>query len=214
MSLTLIIGNKNYSSWSMRAALVLELTEEPYAEVRIPLYQQASRARLLSHSPTGKVPVLLTEEGPIWDSLAIAEYLAETYGECHLWPRGEYARAVARSVCAEMHSGFAALRSHLPMDLRRRPKPLALPLPATVREDIGRICALWADCRQRFGADGAFLFGHAGIADAFYAPVAARLRGYAVALPEPAAAYVETLYQWPAFQRWYQAALQETETIE
>lgn len=214
MSLTLIIGNKNYSSWSMRAALVLELTEEPYTEVRIPLYQQASRARLLSHSPTGKVPVLLTEEGPIWDSLAIAEYLAETYGECHLWPRGEYARAVARSVCAEMHSGFAALRSHLPMDLRRQPKPLAQALPAAVQEDIGRICALWVDCRQRFGADGAFLFGHAGIADAFYAPVAARLRGYAVALPEPAAAYVETLYQWPAFQRWYQAALQESETIE
>jgi len=214
MSLTLIIGNKSYSSWSMRAALVLDLSGEPYTEVRIPLHRQEGRSRLLSHSPTGKVPVLLTEEGPVWDSLAIAEYLAETYGESHLWPRGEYARAVARSVCAEMHSGFVALRSYLPMDLRRSPRPQALPLPVAVQEDIARICALWADCRQRFGADGAFLFGHAGIADAFYAPVAARLRGYAVALPEPAAAYVETLYQWPAFQRWYQAAQQEMETIE
>lgn len=214
MPLTLIIGNKNYSSWSMRAALVMEMTGEPYTEVRIPLYQQASRARLLSHSPTGKVPVLLTEEGPVWDSLAIAEYLAESYSECHLWPRGEYARAVARSVCAEMHSGFAALRSHLPMDLRRRPRSLTAPLPIAVQEDIGRICALWADCRQRFGSDGAFLFGHASIADAFYAPVAARLHGYSVPLSEPAATYVETIYQWPAFQRWYQAALQETETIE
>lgn len=208
MSLTLIIGNKNYSSWSMRAALVLDLTEEPYEEQRIPLFRPESRARLQAASPNGKVPVLLTEEGPIWDSLAIAEYLAETYSEFHLWPRGEYARALARSICAEMHSGFSALRSHLPMDLKREPK--ALKLPADAQADIARVCAIWADCRQRFGQDGPFLFGHASIADAFYAPVAARLRGYAVELPAEAAAYVETIYQWPAFQRWYRAALEET----
>lgn len=208
MSLTLIIGNKNYSSWSMRAALVLELTEEPYEERKIPLFRPESRARLLAESPNGKVPVLLTEEGPVWDSLAIAEYLAETFSEFHLWPRGEYARAVARSICAEMHSGFAALRSHLPMDLKRTPKAVALPADALA--DIDRICVLWTDCRERFGQDGPFLFGHASIADAFYAPVAARLRGYAVPLPAEAAAYVETIYQWPAFQRWYRAALEET----
>jgi len=211
MPLTLVIGNKNYSSWSMRAALVLDLAEVAYEELRIPLYRQDSRALLMQHSPTGKVPVLLTEEGPVWDSLAIAEYLAEACAESHLWPRGEYARAVARSVCAEMHAGFAALRSQLPMDLRRKPQGVAL--SSDSRADIDRVCSIWADCRQRFGADGDYLFGHASIADAFYAPVAARLRGYAVPLPAVAAEYVDTIHRWPAFQRWYQAALQETETI-
>ena len=207
MSLKLVIGDKNYSSWSLRAALALDLTGEPYEEILERLYRPDSRARLLSHSPTGKVPVLLTEEGPVWDSLAIAEYLAERFPEAHLWPRGQYARALARSVCAEMHSGFVALRSHLSMDLARD-QALA-ELPAEAQADIDRVCRLWADCRQRFGQDGAFLFGHASIADAFFAPVAARLRSYRVALPAEAAAYVETIYQWPAFRRWYQAALQE-----
>lgn len=207
----LVIGNKNYSSWSLRAALVLELTEEPYEELRIPLYQPDSRARLLAESPAGKVPVLQTEEGPVWDSLAIAEYLAERFAESHLWPRGQYARAVARAVCAEMHSGFVALRSHLPMDLKCN-QPLAR-IPDEAAADIARVCALWADCRARFGQDGPFLFGHASIADAFYAPVAARFRSYAVELPAEAAAYVETIYRWPAFQRWYQAALEETEKL-
>ena len=207
MALQLVIGDKNYSSWSLRAALALELAEEPYDEVLVRLYQPDSRARLLGHSPTGKVPVLLTEGGPVWDSLAIAEYLAERFPEAHLWPRGEYARALARSICAEMHSGFAALRSHLPMDLARD-QALAK-MPDEAQADIDRICALWADCRERFGQDGPYLFGHASVADAFYAPVAARLRSYRVVLPTAAAAYVETVHQWPAFQRWQQAALQE-----
>ncbi|SIS23637.1 glutathione S-transferase [Aquipseudomonas alcaligenes] len=209
MSLKLVIGDKNYSSWSLRAALALDLTGEPYEEILERLYRPDSRARLLSHSPTGKVPVLLTEEGPVWDSLAIAEYLAERFPEAHLWPRGQYARALARSVCAEMHSGFVALRSHLSMDLAR--DQALTELPAEAQADIDRVCRLWADCRQRFGQDGAFLFGHASIADAFFAPVAARLRSYRVALPAEAAAYVETIYQWPAFRRWYQAALQEVQ---
>lgn len=208
MSLTLIIGDKKHSSCSMRAALALELTEESYGERQIPLFCSEGRARLLTESPSGKVPVLLTEEGPIWDSLAIAEYLAETFGEFHLWPRGAYARAVARSVCAELHSGFAALQSQLPMALGCRPQTKVL--SAEVQADIERICTLWADCRQRFGADGPFLFGHASIADAFYAPVAARLHGYVVPLPAVAEAYVKTIYQWPAFLRWYRAALGET----
>lgn len=209
MALQLVIGDKNYSSWSLRAALALELAGEPCDELLVRLYQPDSRARLLEHSPTGKVPVLLTEEGPVWDSLAIAEYLAERFPEAHLWPRGQYARALARSICAEMHSGFAALRSHLPMDLARD-QALA-ELPDAAQADIDRICAIWADCRERFGQDGPYLFGHASIADAFYAPVAARLRSYRVVLPTAAAAYVETLYRWPAFQRWYRAALQEVQ---
>ncbi|MCG4451917.1 MULTISPECIES: glutathione S-transferase family protein [unclassified Pseudomonas] len=207
MSLVLIIGDKTYSSWSLRAALAMELAEAPYSEVLIPLDRPDTRARILAHSPTGKVPLLQTEEGPVWDSLAIGEYLAESYPEAYLWPRGEYARAVARSVCAEMHSGFAALRAHLPMDLKR---DQALDeMPADAEADIRRICALWAECRGNFGEGGPFLFGHASLADAFFAPVAARLRSYRVALPEVAAAYVATVYQWPAFQRWFQAAQEE-----
>lgn len=208
MALQLVVGDKNYSSWSLRAALAVDLSGAACDEVLVRLFQPDSRARLLRYSPTGKVPVLVTEQGPIWDSLAIVEYLAETYPDAQLWPRDSYARAVARSVCAEMHSGFIALRSHLPMDLARD-QALA-ETPADVAADIARICALWADCRGRFGSGGEFLFGQLSIADAFYAPVAARLRSYRVELPEVAAAYVESLYRWPAFERWYQAALQES----
>jgi glutathione S-transferase len=212
MSLTLIIGNKNYSSWSLRAALVLALTGVRCQERRIVLGQPETQARLREFSPSGKVPVLFTELGPVWDSLAIAEYLAERFPEAHLWPRGEYGRALARSMCAEMHSGFVALRTHLPMDLKRQAE--LTDLPSDARVDIERMCALWLSCRQRFGADGPFLFGHASIADAFFAPVAARFHSYAVELPPVAADYVAIIYQWPAFQRWYRAALQETETLE
>ena len=207
MALQLVIGDKNYSSWSLRAALAVELAGVECEEVLVRLYQPDSRAQLLRHSPSGKVPVLLTEHGPVWDSLAIAEYLAERYPEAQLWPQAPQARALARSVCAEMHSGFSALRSHLPMDLARD-KALT-ELPDAAQADIDRICAIWADCRERFATSGNYLFGQASIADAFFAPVAARLRSYHVALPTTAAAYVETIYRWPAFRRWYQAALQE-----
>ncbi len=209
MSLTLVIGNKNYSSWSLRAWLALELAGAPFEEVLVSLYGPESRRQLLQHSPTGKVPVLKSEDGVIWDSLAIAEYLAERFPEAHLWPRGQAARALARSVCAEMHSGFVALRSHMPMDLRRD-QALAQ-VPADALADIERVCALWQTCREQYGQDGDFLFGHASIADAFFAPVAARLYSYRVVLPAAAQAYVNSIYQWPAFQRWYQAGLQETE---
>lgn len=207
MTLNLIIGNKRYSSWSLRAALALELSGAPYTEQVIALDRPDTQARIREHSPTGKVPLLKTEEGPVWDSLAIGEYLAERFPEAHLWPRGQYARAVARSVCSEMHSGFVGLRTHLPMDLKRD-EALA-EMPDDARADIQRVCALWAECRARFGQDGPFLFGHASLADAYFAPVAARLRSYQVDLPEVAAAYVATVYQWPAFQRWYQVALKE-----
>lgn len=210
MPLTLVIGNKNYSSWSLRAWLALELAGVDYDEQLVQLYGADSRRQLMQHSPTGKVPVLKCEDGVIWDSLAIAEYLAERFPEAHLWPRGLAARALARSVCAEMHSGFVPLRSHLPMNLQRN-QALA-ELPAEAAADIARVCALWQECRQRFGQDGPYLFGHASIADAFYAPVAARLRSYQVVLPAEAEAYVNTIYQWPAFQRWYRAGLQESES--
>ncbi|MFZ3153506.1 glutathione S-transferase family protein [Pseudomonas sp.] len=207
MSLTLVIGDKTYSSWSLRAALALELTGVAYAEQLITLDRPDTRTLILQHSPTGKVPLLISDDGAIWDSLAIAEYLAECFPAAQLWPQARDARALARSACAEMHSGFVALRSHLPMDLKRN-QALA-EIPADAVADIQRICALWAECKQRFGKEGGFLFGQPCLADAFFAPVAARLRSYQVALPAAAAAYVETIYQWPAFQRWYQAAQEE-----
>lgn len=207
MSLTLFIGDKTYSSWSLRASLALELSGAAYSEQLIALNRADTRARILEHSPTGKVPLLLSEDGAIWDSLAIAEYLAECFPAARLWPQARDARALARSVCAEMHSGFVALRSHLPMDLKRNQALTEIPADAVA--DIQRICAIWAECRQRFAQEGGFLFGQPTLADAFYAPVAARLRSYQVALPAGAAAYVETIYQWPAFQRWYQAAQEE-----
>lgn len=207
MSLTLVIGDKTYSSWSLRAALALELTGAPYAEQLITLNRPDTRAQILQHSPTGKVPLLISDDGAIWDSLAIGEYLAECFPAAQLWPQARAARALARSACAEMHSGFVALRSHLPMDLKRN-QALA-EIAADAVADIQRICALWAECRQRFGQGSGFLFGQPSLADAFFAPVAARLRSYQVALPAEAAAYVETIYQWPAFQRWYQAAQEE-----
>lgn len=207
MALSLVIGDKTYSSWSLRAALALELSGAPYTEQLIRLNQPDTRTLILEHSPTGKVPLLKTAEGAIWDSLAISEYLAETFPEAHLWPRGAYARAIARSVCAEMHSGFVPLRTAMPMDLSR--DEALSEVPADVLPDIERISAIWARCRREFGPDGPYLFGHGSVADAFFAPVAVRFRGYRAALSAEAAAYVETIYQWPAFQRWQQAAREE-----
>lgn len=208
MSLELVIGNKNYSSWSLRGWLLVELSGATYQETLVPLFRADTHARLLEHSPTAKVPVLKTKDaGVIWDSLAIAEYLAERFPEVALWPRDVAARAMARSVCAEMHSGFGALRSHMPMDMQRN-APLAS-VADDVKHDIQRVVALWAGCRERFGQGGPYLFGEVSIADAYFAPVASRLRSYGVQLPADAAAYVDTIFQWPAFQRWLQAALKE-----
>lgn len=151
MALTIVIGNRNDSSWSLRGWLALRMSGAAFDEILVPLGRPDSRERILQYSPTGKVPLLKSEDGDIWDSLAIAEYLAERFPEAHLWPRGEAARALARSVCAEMHSGFAALRGELPMDLRRQ-QPL-VELSEATRQDIQRICEAWADCRRRFGQD-------------------------------------------------------------
>lgn len=207
MSLTLIIGSKNLSSWSLRGWLAMQLTGAEFEEILIPLGGQDTTRRIREHSPSGKVPALKCEHGLIWDSLAIAEYLAERFPEAHLWPRGEAARALARSVCAEMHSGFVALRSHMPMDIQRN-QPL-VDVPEAVEADIARVVELWSLCRQQFGQDGPFLFGHASIADAFYAPIATRLRSYCVTLPIEAQNYVDAIYAWPAFRPWLDAAMVE-----
>lgn len=208
MSLHLIIGDKRYSSWSLRPWLVLDMTGAPFTDQVIRLNLPDTRENILKYSPTGKVPALQCEHGTIIDSLAICEYLVERFPDVDLWPRDISARAQARSACAQMHSGFMSLRSNMPMDLRQD-QALEV-IPVDTQADIDRIVALWAECRKAAREDGPFLFGRPSIADAFFAPVAIRLRTYRVALPDEALAYIETIYQWPAFQRWQQAGLEES----
>lgn len=207
MNLHLIIGDKLYSSWSLRAALALAITGQRYTEQLVRLNQPDSRQHLLQHSSTGKVPLLKTEHGTIADSLAIAEYLNDCFPDAKLWPADMAARAQARSACAQMHSGFFGLRGNLPFDLSRDQAWPQMPAEALV--DIERIVALWAECREASTQVGPYLFGRLTLADAFFAPVAVRLRTYQVALPAEALAYIEAIYQWPAFQAWQRAALEE-----
>jgi glutathione S-transferase len=209
---TIYIGNKNYSSWSLRGWLALKQTGAAFTEVLIPLREATTRAEILRHSPSGRVPALHRGDVVVWDSLAIGEYLAEIFPGKQLWPEEPRARAVARAVSAEMHSGFAALRAHLPMNMRSSfPNRGVTP---EVQADINRIMALWRDCRKRFGADGAFLFGHFTVADAMYAPVVSRFRTYKVELEEEAERYVEAVWALPALQEWLAAARNEPMIIE
>jgi glutathione S-transferase len=206
--LTLYIGNKNYSSWSLRAWLALKHVGTPFKEVVIPLDGPGARtAEILPHSPSGKVPALRYGEMVVWDSLAIGEYLAEEFHQAHLWPSERIARATARSASAEMHSGFPNLRSQLPMNIRRHPFELAR--SSEVESEIGRIVSLWGECRRRFGAAGPFLFGKFTLADAMFAPVATRFRTYRVPLDEGASAYVDAIYEHPAMREWIEAARHE-----
>ena len=207
MSYHLIIGDKLYSSWSLRGALALELAGASYTEELIKLNQPDTRERLLKYSPTAKVPLLKTEHGTIADSLAIAEYLAEQFPAAGLWPKDIAARAQARSACAQMHSGFFALRGNMPFDLSHD-APLS-PMPSDVQAEVERMRALWAECRAAATQAGPFLFGTASLADAFFAPIAVRLRTYQVPLPAIDSAYVDTIYQWPAFKAWHAAGLEE-----
>ncbi|MDX1575692.1 MAG: glutathione S-transferase family protein [Kiloniellales bacterium] len=210
----IVLGNKNYSSWSLRGWLALKRCGVAFDEEVIPLYQDDWRARLLAVSPAGKVPVLLHGERTVWDSLAIVEYLAELFPEAGLWPDETGARALARAVSAEMHAGFAALRDDMPMNFRGDvDAPRAPRGGAAVEADIARVVELWRDCRARFGAGGPFLFGAFSAADAFYAPVAARFAAYHVDLPAPAADYRDTVLAWPDVEEWRQATIAETWVI-
>jgi len=211
-ALTLVIGNKNYSSWSMRPWLLLRQAGIPFAEVRIPLYLPESAAPLAAWSPSGKVPALHDGDIRVWDSLAICEYLNERFPDKQLWPRDAAARAVARSVSAEMHAGFGALREHMSMNIRAR-YPGKGRTPECIA-DIERILAIWTDCRARFGGHGDFLFGRFSIADAMYAPVVLRFQTYGVALEGAAKDYAEAVRALPALQAWVADAVAETERIE
>jgi len=208
-ALTLVIGNKNYSSWSLRPWLAMKHVGIPFTEIRLPLYQADSKRRILEHSPAGKVPVLKDGAVTVWDSLAILEYLAERFPDRKLWPRDPAARAGARSVSAEMHSGFAALRAHMPMNLRNSyPGRGRTP---EVEEDIARVTALWSE--RLAPAAGPFLFGAFSNADAMFAPVATRFITYSVILPAVCRRYVDTLMALPAMQAWYADARAEPEAI-
>lgn len=208
---TLVIGNKNYSSWSLRPWLILRQANIPFTEIRIPLDTPQTHDQIRQYSPSGKVPVLLTAETTIWDSLAIAEYLAEQYPDAHLWPELSSVRAIARSVSAEMHSSFAALRQNLSMDIRAHYQPRVFSPP--VQADIDRITQIWQACREHYGAGGPFLFGTWTIADAMYVPVALRFVTYGVVLDTICQAYLEALLTVPALQDWIKAAEQETEVL-
>lgn len=212
MALTLVIGNKNYSSWSMRPWMALKGAGIAFDEVLIPLYTgEADKRRILAVTPSGKVPALIDGDITVWDSLAIIEYAAERFPEARLWPQDRAARAHARAISAEMHSGFAALRSECGMNIHRPVKARALSDAA--HADIARVQQIWTDCRARYGAGGPYLFGAFTAADAMYAPVVHRFRTYAIEVDGPARAYMAAMQDHPAFRAWTEAALAETLVI-
>lgn len=205
----LVIGNKNYSSWSLRPWLALRKAGVRFDEVNIPLQHPDTATRIAEYSPSGRVPVLIDGDRRIWDSLAILEYLAEDYP--WLWPEARSARAFARSACAEMHSSFTAMRTHLSMNCRAQDRTFP-PTPA-ILADIERICALWMECRTRFGQGGDWLFGQFTNADAMFAPVVFRFDTYGVALPPACEAYCEHVLSDPDVRAWGAAAIAEPDVI-
>jgi glutathione S-transferase len=204
---TLVLGNKNYSSWSVRAWLAAKQTGTAFDEITIPLDQPTTASEIAAHSPSGRVPVLKRGGLVVWDSLAIGEYLAERYPAAGLWPAAEDARATARAAAAEMHAGFPALRAQLPMNVRAV-KPAGAVIPEA-ETDIHRIAALWSGCRRRFGAKGPFLFGAWSLADAFYAPVVSRFTTYRVGVDAVCQAYMEAVLEASMVAEWFAAARAE-----
>jgi glutathione S-transferase len=209
---TLWIGNKNYSSWSMRGWLMCKLAGIAFEEVLVRLDEPDRWTRFRGFSPSGRVPTLKDGELVIWDSMAIGEYLAERFPARKLWPADPVARALARSVCAEMHSGFAPLRNQLPMNMHRTKPPPKW--DADAQRDIDRVQELWRECRAKHGAGGPYLFGALTLADCFYAPVVSRFTSYRVPMDGVCSAYCEAMWEWPALDAWREAAMKETWRIE
>lgn len=207
-ALTLYIGDKNLSSWSLRPWLTLKQTGVPFTEKIIRLGQKTTRADILDKSPNGLVPCLVDGDVTVWDSLAIAEYLAESFPEKNLWPKDKAARAQARAISAEMHSGFSALRTVWPMVFAR--EGMRHIQPDAVRKDVARIAEIWTSAREKFGAGGPFLFGDFSIADAMYAPVVSRFVTYGpVELPKPASDWRDMMFSLPAMKEWGDGARAE-----
>jgi glutathione S-transferase len=208
MTLHLIIGNKNYSSWSMRPWIAMKAAGIAFTEEVHSLNAPDFKEHVTKVSGSGKVPALADGDVHVWESLAILDYLAEKFPGAGLWPADPKARAHARAVAAEMHSGFVPLRRHLPMNLWRPVKPREL--PDDVAANVRRIEHIWTDCRTRFGQDGPFLFGRFGAADAMYAPVVSRFHTYAVAVGPVTKGYMDAVMALPAWIEWRTAALKET----
>ena len=206
----LVIGNKNYSSWSFRPWIAMTALGIPFEEILIPfgtpLGNPDFRARVAAYTPTGLVPVLIDDDVHVWETLAIMEYLAEKFPDKHLWPADVKARAQARAISSEMHAGFGALRSECPVNLRRPIRERALPEAA--RANVARVDAMWSDCRAKYG--GPFLFGKFCAADAMYAPMVARLNTYGQKVSREALGYMETMMALPAWAEWRAGALKET----
>ncbi|HET9580752.1 MAG TPA: glutathione S-transferase family protein [Usitatibacter sp.] len=209
--LTLVIGNKNYSSWSMRPWVLLKQKGIPFDEVRLAFHTAEWNAQIGRWSPSGLVPVLWRDEQSVWDSLAIMETLHEWFPDRGIWPADPAARAFARSAAAEMHSGFRDLRSHMPMNIRSS-HPGKGRAPG-VQANIDRIATLWTQARQRFAKDGPFLFGAFSACDAMFAPVVMRFRTYEVALEGEAAKYCAAMREAPGVRAWVEGALQEKEFV-
>ncbi len=210
-AMTIVIGNKNYSSWSLRGWIALEHSGAEFDEVVISLRKPSTRAEILVHSPAGKVPILHDGDVTVWESLAVCEYLAEKFPAARLWPEDPVARAHARAVSTEMHGGFADLRRDMPLNCRAHRPGRGATLAALT--DVARIAAIWDDCRSRHGAEGDFLFGHFTVADAMYAPVASRFATYEPGLGATTRAYVEAMHALPAMQKWVEAARAEAECL-
>lgn len=213
MALTLVIGNKNYSSWSMRPWMALKGAGIAFEEVVIPLYTgDEDKQRILHYSPAGKVPILIDGGVRVWDSLAIIEYLAERFPDKGIWPADTARRAHARSISAEMHSGFVPLRNECSMNIHR--KPFKRELSADAKANVARIQEIWSDCRSKYAGEGPFLFGRFSGADAMYAPVIHRFRTYGVEVAGKAVEYVEAMQNQPAFVEWTEAGRKEAWVIE
>jgi len=207
MSLHLVIGNKNYSSWSFRPWIAMKVAGIPFDEEVVSLDAADFKARVTRISGTGKVPALTDGQALVWESVAILEYLAEKFPNARLWPADPAARAHARAIAAEMHAGFVPLRRLLPMNMWRPVQKRDL--TPEVQANVRRIEAMWTDCRTRHGADGPFLFGRFGAADAMYAPVVSRFHTYDVEVNAVARAYMAAVMALPAWGEWRTAALRE-----
>ena len=212
MGLTLVIGNKNYSSWSFRPWIGMKVSGISFEEVLIPLYREGSREKFLSYSPAGKVPILVDGNATVWESLAILEHLADRFPDRGLWPEDTVARAHARAISAEMHSGFVPLRRACPMNMWR--PVMKRELGPEALANVTRIDAMWSDCRKRFGAAGPFLFGTFTAADAMYAPVVSRFHTYAVDVSGSSRDYMEAMMALPAWKEWRAAGIKEEWVLE
>jgi len=207
----LIIGNKNYSSWSLRPWLVLKEFKIPFQETRIALYEEGSKQKLLEHTASGKVPAFYHDDYVVWDSLAICEVLNDLYSQENLWPQQPAARALARSLSNEMHSGFNEIRNQLPMNCRTS---ITLPnINAGLQQDINRIREIWSLCREQYQQDGDFLLGDFSICDAMFAPVVLRFNSYGIEVSDTEKQYMENMLALESMQEWIKDGINESEIM-